>query len=73
VERLYKKAVDTGKQKQQREECYVMTVCGQTVDGYSGHRDTESTDEHCDVLRDIGQTLEGMSGHNDTDKTEGGG
>ena len=44
MDRLYKTAVDVVTQNQQTVHCEVLTDSGQTVEGSSGHSDTEPTD-----------------------------
>jgi hypothetical protein len=45
VDRLYKKAVDTVAQKEQREMFKVMTDSGRTFEGKIGQSNTEKTEE----------------------------
>ena len=44
MDRLYKALVDIVTEIQQTVQCEVLTDSGQTVEGNSGHSDTEQTD-----------------------------
>jgi len=58
-------------QSQKTVQCEVQIESGQTVEGNSGHTDTEPTDGTVWCTEKSGQNIEGNIGQSDTEPTDG--